>query len=67
MTDFKRKVELEGVRGVKATKLALLCAIDEKEVWVPQSHIDDDSEVYAEGHEGTLVVSEWWATQEGLV
>lgn len=63
----KDKVEFEGVRGIKATSQALLCAIDNKEIWVPQSQIDDDSEVYDEGHEGTLIVSEWWATKEGLV
>jgi hypothetical protein len=36
-------------------------------VWVPRSLISDNSEVYDDGHEGTLVIPEWWAVQEGLV
>lgn len=35
------------------------------EVWVPLSLVHDDSEVYDEGHEGTLIVQEWFAEQEG--
>lgn len=34
-------------------------------VWVPKSHVDDDSEVYAECHEGKLIVTEWIAKQKG--
>jgi hypothetical protein len=33
--------------------------------WVPKSQIDDDSEVYAKGTEGTLIVTEWIAKQKG--
>lgn len=67
MADFARKVRFEGARGIKATAKALLCEIDGDEQWVPQSQIDDDSEVYEEGGEGALIVSEWWATEAGLV
>lgn len=66
MTDFARKVKFEGARGLRATAAALLCSVDGADLWVPQSMIDDDSEVYATGHEGTLIVSEWWATEKGL-
>jgi hypothetical protein len=39
-----------------------------REVWVPKSVIDDDSEVYDSDHdEGKLVVQEWWAEKEGLL
>ena len=61
------KVSFESVTVVRATEKALLCRIDGKEHWIPQSQIDDDSEVYREGDEGTLVISEWLATQKGLV
>ena len=61
------KVEFEGVVCTRATDKALLCRIDGKDHWIPQSQIDDDSEVYKEGDEGTLVISEWLATQKGLV
>lgn len=51
----------------KATEMAILVAIDGKDHWVPKSAIDDDSEVYDEGHEGELVVHEWWAEKQGLI
>jgi len=67
MTDFANKVSFEHVRAIKQTASALLCVIEGKERWVPRSCVDDDSEVYQESQEGTLVVSEWWATKAGLV
>lgn len=36
-----------------------------KKFWCPKSQIHDDSEVYEEGHEGTLVVRNWFAQKEG--
>jgi hypothetical protein len=54
------------VEAKKETDKALLCVIDGKEHWVPKSQIDDDSEVFEEGHRGTLVCSEWWAEKNGL-
>jgi hypothetical protein len=33
--------------------------------WVPKSVIHDDSEVYKDGTEGTLVVKDWYAEKEG--
>jgi hypothetical protein len=35
------------------------------EVWVPKSQLDDDSEVYKLGTDGTLVVSDWLAEKKG--
>jgi hypothetical protein len=34
--------------------------------WIPQSVVHEDSEVYASGHEGKVIVQEWWADKEGL-
>lgn len=34
--------------------------------WIPKSAVHDDSEVYARGHEGKLVVKQWFAEKEGL-
>jgi len=36
-----------------------------EEVWVPQSQIHDDSEVWRRGDEGTLVVTDWFAKKAG--
>lgn len=38
---------------------------DGTEEWVPTSLINDDSEVYQVGDEGTLVVPEWFADEKG--
>lgn len=67
MPDFKHTVPFEDVTAEKETPDALLCNIEDKKVWIPKSQISDDSEVYSEGHEGTLIVSEWIAEQKGLV
>lgn len=67
MATFKNKARFEGVAALRQTEKALLVELDGKEIWVPQSQIDDDSEVFEAGGEGVLVVSEWWATERGLV
>jgi len=67
MPNFSDKVSFEDVRALKDSGKALLCLIGEEKVWIPHSHIHDDSEVYEEGHEGTLIVSEWIATEKGLI
>lgn len=67
MPDFEDKVTVSGVRCTRQTEKALLCVLDGgREVWVPQSVVDDDSEVFERGHEGDLVVSAWFAKREGL-
>lgn len=63
----RQTVRFNGVVAVRATDKALLCRIDGHEHWIPQGQIDDDSEVYQAGDEGDLVVSEWIATQKGLL
>ena len=54
--------EIPEVKVLRATKQALLVQLEDlTEVWVPKSVVHDDSEVYEDGHEGTLVVQEWFA------
>lgn len=36
------------------------------EMWIPQSVIHDDSEVYASGQSGDVVVETWWAEDRGF-
>lgn len=67
MPEFREKVRLEDAYGKKKTAKALICEIDGDEYAVPDSQIDDDSEVFEEGDEGTLIVNEWWARKAGLV
>ena len=61
------KVSFEGVVCEHETDAALLCVIAGKKHWIPKSQVDDDSEVFEKGGEGALVVTEWIATQKGLV
>lgn len=62
------KVELDVVEVKKDSGKALLCVFDTgDEEWIPKSQIDDDSEVWEEGQEGTLVIPLWLAEEKGLV
>lgn len=47
--------------------LAILCTplSGGEPFWVPKSVLHDNSEVYAVGHSGSLVVKTWWAEKEG--
>jgi len=52
----------------KSTPKAILVDIEgmDEPLWIPQSQIDDRSEVWCEGDEGDLVISEWLAEQKGI-
>lgn len=67
MPVFREKVRLDDANVIRATEKAILVEVGGEEMWVPQSQIDDDSEVWEERQEGTLIVSEWWAERKGLV
>lgn len=58
-------VEIKDVVATAESLKALLVVVDDQEVWVPKSQIEDESEVYRKGHEGTLVVTDWFAKQKG--
>ena len=53
-------------KAIAQTEKALLVNIpDLGEKWIPQSQIDEDSEVNGKGDEGTLIVKAWFAKREG--
>jgi hypothetical protein len=59
---------LERTICTRETEKAIFVEIEgHNDLWVPKSVVDDDSEVYAKGHQGTLVVKRWWAAKQGLV
>lgn len=67
MPDFKNKVRFIDVTIIAETEKAVLCDFGSGiEYWIPQSHVDDESEIWHKGDEGVLVVSEWIAEQKGL-
>lgn len=54
-------VTIPEVVVTKETEKALLVRTEEgDEIWVPKSVVDEDSEVYQKGDEGTLTVQEWF-------
>ena len=66
--DEKREsVTIDGAVCTAASEKAIKVRIDDAEHWIPQSQIDDDSEVYQKGDEGKLVITRWIAEQKGLV
>lgn len=64
-----RTVEIEKCEAVAETDLAICVEMpdQDEDVWIPKSQIDNSSEVWKKGHEGVLIVSEWFAEREGLV
>lgn len=62
-------VTIGGVKVIKATNKAILVDIPGclSPLWIPQSQIEDDSEVWKEGDEGDLVVTEWIAEKKDLL
>ena len=40
---------------------------DGTHLWVPRSIIADESEVYEEDTEGTLIIPEWFAETKGII
>lgn len=62
-------IHVEDVVCIKATDRALLCVINGEEMWIPQSQVAAESEVFndTDNSEGTLVISEWIATKKGLI
>jgi len=71
MRDDEESVELEDVEVEHKTEMALLCIIEGQKHWIPFSQIvEDDSELghwSKKGEVGLLVISEWLATEKGIV
>lgn len=61
------KVSVADVTVKAETGKAILCVVEEEDVWVPKSIIDDDSEVYKMGTEGVLIVPAWFAKKNGFI
>lgn len=63
--DREAPVDIANCKCVKETDRALLIEHGGAERWVPKSVVHDDSEVFEEDHEGTLVLKSWFAEREG--
>lgn len=59
--------ETEGVTVEHETDKAILCVFDDgTKMWIPKWAIDEDSEVYEMGTEGTLIIQDDFAEREGI-
>ncbi len=64
--DSDSKHEIQDCKAIGATEKAVLVETpDHGKVWIPRSQIHDDSEVYEKGHDGSLVVTAWYARKQG--
>ena len=48
------------------TDKAIFVSIEGEDFCIPKSQIDDDSEVYKKGTNGTLIITDWIAEKNGL-
>lgn len=64
-----KMVEIEDVEVVLMTTEAILCRINDDEVWIPLSQLGDNSEVFddEEHKSGTLVIPEWLAIAKNVL
>lgn len=58
-------INMGTVKVMRETPKALLVTIGKNEVWIPQSCVHDDSEVWHQGHVGKFVVKAWFARKQG--
>lgn len=58
--------EFSDAECIAETDKAILVRLDGEEHWIPKSVVHDDSEVFANGDAGELVVMEWFAKKNGL-
>ena len=67
----REPVRIDGTKciGLSKSNLAILCTNEDwdEDVWVPQSIIHANSEVYKLGTEGVLVVPRWFAKEKNLL
>lgn len=65
-----RTVTFDDVLVIHATELAILCEIDDEEVWIPKSRIEDsdfDVKRARPGNHGFIEIPEWLAIEKELV
>jgi hypothetical protein len=65
----KGTVSFEDAYSIQETEKALCvdCPDFHHPLWIPKSQIHDDSEVWKNGQDGTLVITEWFAEERGLI
>ena len=59
--------EFADVLAIRETEKALLVNVENEEVWIPKSQIEESSEVAEVGDCGVLEIPQWLAEKAGLV
>ena len=69
ITDYdSRSVLVPGTEVLRETDKALLIRFsNDQELWIPQSQLHEDSEVFEMGHAGDLIISRWIAELKELL
>jgi hypothetical protein len=69
MAGSREPISVGVVRCIQESSKAIRVVGIEGEgpVWIPQSCVHDNSEVWKRGQEGNLVVVEWFAEEKGWV
>lgn len=60
-------IEIKNVRLLRQTEKAGLFEIDEAEVWIPWSQIENNDEDLKDGYYGRIYITEWIAEAKGLL
>ena len=66
MAEWIDEVAIDAEEIVAETPSVILARLEDRELWIPKSQISDNSEVYKNGHSGSLIVSPWYAEKNGL-
>ena len=63
------QVEFENAVCVAASSKAIRVRLEDRdeEIWIPQSVVSEDSEVWKPGDRGTLIIPEWFALKNGMI
>lgn len=62
----EKNVSILEVQCLGESAKAILVAVNGDEHWIPKTQVHDDSDVFAKGHTGKLVISKWIAIQREL-
>lgn len=64
--DRFEQVEIHVDEVMKSTDKAALCRINDEQVWLPWSQIDEGSDIQSAGDCGRAYIPRWLANEHGL-
>jgi Ser-tRNA(Ala) deacylase AlaX len=66
MIEEEPGIDIGPTKIKKETAAAILVEIEGTEMWFPKSQIHEDSEIWQEGDDGHLYITEWLAQKRGF-